>query len=384
MTFNARIVPTSDMSFCISVQIAANKYRHYRIKKFFLPMKVSECLGENYTLKSLDDAIDTVREQVKKDFGQAVEINLIDATPPRYMNDGVLLPESFFSLKTLKALKQRETKSLVYQYAENASVFPDSIANFFDFLKLRLMGTPLYLINTFISKINRQLYRLYGLEQLYNEIVKSYEQVSLLEFTEYKSPKQEEFNKAVKGKFFLPSIVLRGSFQYKYGIALYMAIACGEDNLVSSIQTLSDELDRIEKLGILMGHFSMPRLTTTSNIVGNGKQSYVAFTFPIINIEKLDKLITTPDLEIVTSQDANNNASKKLKSLGITTVCAEGEAVGGVPYIDEIESTVTLELGGSTQLTDLIKEANDQYIDSYNNQQSLRKTLKSTAADKKD
>lgn len=343
MILTARVVPTDDFSFAIAVELPqGNKYRHYKVPGQFVAFMLGEMNGDN----AKEFAINAVRDRVKQDFGPDTDIGLIEGNEVDEQWSGhasrhiIPLPEGIFSPKVITALKQRQSKALIYEYEQNMSMLPDRVARVRDYLALRLLSTPIHYLNQLIGKANRGLQKLYGIDGIWDDAQKLWADCSpSFEFyTEDYTAAYGKYEAAAKGKFFIPFFTVYSSFYRFTKPCAYLARMAAEENIESAVEVVSKDLDVMADLGLIFGNLSMPRVVELNNVVGNGKRIYAAFAFPILDTDKLASLLGLKSLN-----DLKMSYVDALRGLGVGTAVHEGETTGEYPYKDQIESVVLIE-----------------------------------------
>lgn len=97
----------------------------------------------------------------------------------------------------------------------------------------------------------------------------------------------------------------------------YLSIACHESKVELAAKSLKEDLKILHKHGLIQGHLIMPSATRLTNTVGPGHGKMVVFAFPLINHDKLKKII---------GNKANGrNKHTLLKDLGVKYETVEGE-----------------------------------------------------------
>lgn len=391
-----RLLPMSSIVFTYALTHENGKITHYVIS---LAMAMQEDVVDPL---AASEAI--LIRAIKKEYGADVEVEILDnkktvnsvaqnavqdedgrvsysTSDPEHFMKTVPLDEEFFNESTIKALNQRRTSSLLYQYFKNVSGLPDSLALAKDQVARLLNSTVLFLINKYlIGGLNSLLHRAYGTKALHDQtqstlegtaqiltsaIGKEFNFDSFSASAEIHKTTLEEYQKAIEGKFFIPLLHINGSFVRAVEPCVFFVLGCGEEDLDRATASFGDELDRAADRGFIMGHLSMPGMTELANTVGNGKKIYALFVFFIINTDNLLKAGGYKNPLDAPRQE------EQLRRLGFKSVVEEGGLTyldGKVPYSDLVIQTVNV---GELER----KNDQDTMVAAYQEQQEAQRKI---------
>jgi len=352
MILNARIIPTSDFTFGVSVELPSGKYRHYKVTNQLLTQLIAKEVGLSQSAN--DVALEAVRARVKQDFGSEYELGFVNLIE---MNDlykfhatrrMIPLPDGIFSPGVIGALRANHSTTYQFKYKKNISRLPDFLATFLDRVVQKL-APPTSFVNRLISSFNRTLQVFYGVDSLWDDAQQAFEDRMAfigLEGTDEMTEEEKKYNEAVKGKFFVPYVpFFQPNHVTSYSPTVYLARISGEEDLDKAVADISDDLDRMNALGLIFGSLSMPRVMELDNTVGNGKKVYAVFAFPLLNLKNFSKALKL-DHELTATPVRNPEEDsiyvQGLRQLNIGTAVGEGETSGTYPYLDLVESEVII------------------------------------------
>lgn len=351
-TITLREVRTASLKMTFAMKNDKGLYDRYEISMAALLSKYPE-------LSPLDGAQKFLEEHFSTTLGERVDVILIPDSG--VSSKTVALDESIFTKGVIKALKKKKTNGILYQYNQNYSKLPDTLASILD-----TVGKA---INRFLVKpINSVLHTIYGLDPIRDVAVAS---IQFFDDNEVEIPnpfdgsiktKYQEYADLKDSKFFLP-MVFDCRFLRAVTTVTFLAVKCEEENLGKAIEAVSLDLDIMAIFGLIMGHLTMPTIVELSNGVGNGKKVYGVIAFPILNSVKLMKL-----LQIKSPLDLSQCGLKELASIGVANAVPEGgiNSIDGYPYQNLIGETIRVgieqEKADADELTRLYKQMNEDNI----------------------
>ncbi len=275
-------VAITDLSVRFARDMGSNKVRHYIIapaaiivNKFtgtsfedavrdYIKETENEDVEFVKSVKSDIDSFETLNQIPPPEYGSL--LNVLDATPIVLGRDS----------KVRKALEKTKSQGILHQ--------TNYYGNFLGKLHDRLA----YRYNKHIvPNVNKILYAIQGYDYAgYQPMVK---QLRLLDLKYLRVINRVEF----------------------------ISVAFSADDAIEALESIREDLRKLQKAGLIMGHLAMPSIMALADTVGVGSTSYVLFCFPIIDEIRFQKLTKTGPLDIRSSE-------LRLARLGVQNQTFEG------------------------------------------------------------
>lgn len=321
--------------------MGGNKLKHYTMNH--LQMLIGQFSGQP------TDNLEAVRQHIEQEEGEPVEIELL---PTVYNASGMESIQGMqikevsdaildFDPQVRAALEKLHVKSTLYQYNDCISPFKTKyLAPITEWINYKVLGP-----------INSLLYRMQ-----YPHIAEEFKMATEILTEQEIDAFDAHINKKSLYRSLLrkiKQIPLLPAWGYvrKVTPVSFLTVVFQEDEIEQAVETLLADLRLLEKNGLIMGHLAMPSLILMADMIGSGKLTYALFCFPILDQDKLCKILKKSPLEL---------GKHPFAELGVKLETPEG----GANYLNGVDPKSKYEIE-EVKVGPSVSDAHKVQVESY-------------------